>query len=97
VTSPGSGDAANRQLCNHWSKSENEGEYMVALSLWSWFVWTFFLIVWIAIALWPARVAKRKGHSWLLYFVFSLFFFPAALLVAYLIHDRRGPYHGQLE
>jgi len=49
----------------------------------------FFGIIWIALAFWPARVARRKGHSWLLFFVFSLFFFPFAVLVAYLVEDRR--------
>ena len=48
-----------------------------------------FLIVWVAIAFWPARVAGRKGHSFLLYFLFSLLFFPAALIVAYMVQDRR--------
>jgi hypothetical protein len=42
----------------------------------------------VAIAFWPARVAARKGHSFLGYFIFSLFFFPAALIVAYLAGDR---------
>lgn len=46
------------------------------------------LIIWIAIAFWPARVAGRKGHSFFLYFIFSLFFFPLALLVAYMVSDR---------
>ena len=50
-----------------------------------------FLIIWILIAFWPARVARRKGHSFVLYFIFSLFFFPLALLTAYLVHDRRAP------
>jgi hypothetical protein len=50
--------------------------------------WTIIAIVWIAIAFWPARVAGRKGHSFIGYFTFSLFFFPAALLAAYLVHDR---------
>ncbi len=62
------------------------------MSDWSWFVWLVALIIWIAIAFWPARVARRKGHSWLLFFIFSLFFFPAALIVAYMVHDRRGMY-----
>jgi hypothetical protein len=53
-----------------------------------WFVW---LIVWVAIAFWPARVAGRKGHSFFLYFLFSLVFFPAALIVAYVVKDRRAP------
>jgi hypothetical protein len=48
-----------------------------------------FLVVWIALAFWPARVARRKGHSFIGYFIFSLFFFPLALLTAYLVHDRR--------
>ena len=47
-----------------------------------------FIIIWVAIAFWPARVAARKGHSFFLYFLFSLVFFPAALLVAYLVSDR---------
>jgi hypothetical protein len=45
-------------------------------------------MVWIAIAFWPARVAGRKGHSFLGYFIFSLFFFPAAIITAYLVPDR---------
>ena len=61
---------------------------ILAASGW-WFGSILFLIVWIAIAFWPARVASRKGHSFFGYFVFSLFFFPAALLVAYLVSDRR--------
>lgn len=44
--------------------------------------------LWIAIAFWPARVAHRKGHSFVGYFIFSLVFFPAALIVAYLVSDR---------
>jgi hypothetical protein len=50
-----------------------------------------FLIIWIAIAFWPARVARRKGHSFILYFIFSLIFFPLALLTAYLVNDRTQP------
>ena len=46
------------------------------------------VIIWVAIAFWPARVAGRKGHSFLGYFIFSLVFFPAALIVAYLVEDR---------
>jgi hypothetical protein len=46
------------------------------------------VMIWVAIAFWPARVAGRKGHSAVGYFIFSLFFFPAALIVAYLVEDR---------
>ncbi len=50
--------------------------------------WTIAAVIWIAIAFWPARVAGRKGHSFIGYFIFSLFFFPAALIVAYLVDNR---------
>ena len=50
------------------------------------------LIIWIAIAFWPARVASRKGHSFLGYFILSLFFFPLALVMAYVVKDRQGSY-----
>ena len=46
------------------------------------------LIIWIAIAFWPARVAARKGHSFLGYFLLSLLFFPLALVMAYVAKDR---------
>ena len=51
--------------------------------------WIIVAIIWIAIAFWPARVAARKGHSFFLFFLFSLVFFPLALLVAYMVGDRR--------
>ena len=49
------------------------------------------LVIWILIAFWPARVASRKGHSWLGYFLLSVFFFPLALIMAYVVQDRRIP------
>jgi len=52
-------------------------------------IWDIILaVIWIAIAFWPARVAGRKGHSFIGFFIFSLFFFPAALIVAYLVQVR---------
>jgi hypothetical protein len=50
--------------------------------------WMIALVIWIAIAFWPARVAARKGHSFFGFFVFSLLFFPAALITAYVVNDR---------
>ena len=47
------------------------------------------VIIWVALAFWPARVAGRKGHSFFGFFIFSIFFFPAALIVAYVVRDRR--------
>ncbi len=58
------------------------------------FAWTagavIFLIIWVLIAFWPARVARRKGHSFIGYFIFSLICFPIALITAYLVRDRRA-------
>jgi hypothetical protein len=64
---------------------------MLAASVLWWLGSMVFIIIWVAIALWPARVAARKGHSFVGYFLFSLLFFPAALIVAYLVADRRQP------
>jgi len=65
-------------------RSYERGEETAMPVLW----WILFAIIWIAIAFWPARVAGRKGHSFIGYFIFSLFFFPAAIIAAYLVHDR---------
>jgi hypothetical protein len=53
--------------------------------------WVILACIWIALAFWPARVADRKGHSFFGYFVLSLFFFPLALIVAYMVKDRTTP------
>jgi hypothetical protein len=50
-------------------------------------VWIVLACIWVALAFWPARVAARKGHSFLGYLILSLFFFPLALLMAYMVHD----------
>jgi hypothetical protein len=72
--------------------SETEAGMVVA-DIGGWFLFgsVLFFVIWVAIAFWPARVASRKGHSFFLYFVFSLVFFPLALIVAYMLHDRRAP------
>ena len=61
---------------------------MVLASNGVWIWTTLAILVWIAIAFWPARVAARKGHSFFGYFIFSLIFFPAALIVAYMVSDK---------
>lgn len=62
----------------------------MVLSIFSGLVfWLIVVPIWILIAFWPARVAGRKGHSFIGFFIFSLFFFPAALIVAYMVKDRR--------
>ncbi len=55
------------------------------------FFWILGIIIWIAIAFWPARVAGRKGHSFVGFFLLSLLFFPLSLLLAYLVDDRTRP------
>jgi uncharacterized membrane protein SirB2 len=68
-----------------------EGEMVIAMSTAGWLgLGIVGLIIWVAIAFWPARVASRKGHSWLGYFILSLLFFPLALIMAYVVKDRRG-------
>jgi uncharacterized membrane protein SirB2 len=47
------------------------------------------LIIWIAIAFWPARVAHRKAHSFVGYFLLSLLFFPLALIMAYVVRNHQ--------
>ena len=53
--------------------------------------WIIAVLIWIAIAFWPARVAGRKGHSFFGYFLLSLLFFPLALIMAYMVRDRSAP------
>lgn len=55
------------------------------MNLFSAFYWLIASLIWIAIAFWPARVAGRKGRSFLGYFILSLFFFPLSLLLAYVL------------
>jgi hypothetical protein len=60
-----------------------------------WFgFWIIGAIIWILIAFWPTRVAGRKGHSFIGYFILSLFFFPLALITAYMVQDRTRPAYG---
>jgi hypothetical protein len=54
-------------------------------------IWLALAMIWIAIAFWPARVASRKGHSFIGYFLLSLLFFPLALILAYMSTNRTVP------
>jgi len=68
---------------------------LLALSTVGWVVVVVvFICIWVALAFWPARVAERKGHSFWGYFIFSLFFFPLALIMAYVVEDRARPAMG---
>lgn len=46
------------------------------------------VVLWVLVAFWPALVAKRKGHSFVLFFILSLVFFFVALILAYVVKDR---------
>ena len=73
------------------TSSTERAQQMTVLAANGFWLWTFLaVVVWVAIAFWPARVASRKGHSFFLYFLFSLIFFPLALLVAYLVRDKNA-------
>lgn len=59
--------------------------------------WVIIGVFWLLIAFWPARVAGRKGHSFIGYFILSLFFFPLALILAYVVPNRTIYRDGPLE
>jgi hypothetical protein len=52
-------------------------------------IWTICLLVlWVAIAFWPASIAKSKGYSFLGWFILSLFFWWITLFVVLFLPDR---------
>lgn len=47
------------------------------------------IVLWIFLAFWPAMVAKRKGHSFVLYFVLSIIVSWLIMLIfAYAVKDK---------
>jgi heme/copper-type cytochrome/quinol oxidase subunit 3 len=44
--------------------------------------------IWVMLAFWPALVARRKGYSFILFFLLSLVFFFASLILAYVVKDK---------
>ena len=53
-------------------------------------IWLCLVMIWIALAFWPAKVASRKGFSFIGFFLLSLLFWPLALIWAYMLKDRTG-------
>lgn len=56
---------------------------------------TFFLILgivlWICLALWPAYIAKNKGHSFILFLLLGIFLsWFISLIAALVVHDRNA-------
>lgn len=60
-------------------------------AMWVVFWSTLFIILWVFLALWPAMIAKRKGHSFWLFFILSLFFWWITLFVVLLMKDDSTP------
>jgi ABC-type Mn2+/Zn2+ transport system permease subunit len=46
------------------------------------------IILWIIVALWPASIARRKGYSFLLFFLISLLFWWITLFVTLFMKDK---------
>lgn len=47
------------------------------------------IVAWIALALWPASIAKRKGHSFGLFLILGILTsFILALIIALLVSDK---------
>jgi hypothetical protein len=51
--------------------------------------WTALAIfLWLFIAFWPASIASKKGHSFWLFFILSLFFWWITFFVAIFMKDQ---------
>ncbi len=48
-------------------------------------------ILWIALAFWPATIARRKGYSFILFFLISLLFWWITLFVTLFMKDKAAP------
>ncbi len=44
--------------------------------------------LWVFLAFWPASIASKKGHSFWLFFIISLFFWWITLFVALFMKDQ---------
>lgn len=47
-----------------------------------------FLVAWIAVAFLPASIARSKGHSFIGWFIVSLFFWWITLFITLFMPDR---------
>jgi len=55
-------------------------------------IWAMIILFfWIVLAIWPASIASRKGYSFLLYFIVSLFFWWITLFVVLFLKDKTLP------
>lgn len=49
------------------------------------------IIIWVAIAFWPATIARRKGYSFIGFFLVSLLFWWITLFVTLFMKDKTKP------
>ncbi len=55
-------------------------------------IWmAFILFIWVVVALWPATLAQKKGYSFWLFFLVSLFFWWITLFVVLFLKDKSLP------
>lgn len=48
------------------------------------------IVAWVVLATWPARIASKKGYSFLLFFLLAILIsFLLALIVAAMLKDKR--------
>lgn len=55
------------------------------------FWFTFLVAIWILLAFLPASIARSKGHSFIGWFILSLFFWWITLFVTLFMKDRTHP------
>lgn len=67
--------------------SNQNQNYTIFLLL---FYFIFLIIILFIIIPIPARIASKKGYSYVGFLVFAIFFYPIALIVALLIDDKNS-------
>lgn len=61
-------------------------------------IWiAMFAVVWIFVALWPAVMAKSKGYNFVLFFIFSLFYWWIAFFVVLFMPSKVVPAEAKLK
>jgi len=55
------------------------------------FIYLLGVFLWIMVALWPAMLAKRKGYSFILFFILSIFIsFVITLIIVLFLKDKNA-------
>lgn len=48
----------------------------------------FAVVILLILAVVPAKLAQKKGYSFLFYYIFSIFFFPVAMVTSLILKDK---------